>query len=226
MEETSKSMVIAGYDIQPLTLYLPDTQKWRDRYETGMQHFEEQGIKNIIPIHGIYGEGFGIAGTHLYEYDNPGGGHQIGVANTALCLSMYIVYNVMNNLPNSHFMFLEDDSRFTYGWMNVLTEALEDIPKDFDFLFIGSCCAADKKSVKVGRRLYHFPHIRGVYNNYPLCGNAYIVAKKAIPTILRTQRDAYVNADINLAVNTFPLLKVYAILPRPVEQYNNEHLNP
>lgn len=218
-------MKISNYDIQPIMLYLPDTEKWRNRYRDGKAHFEEQGITDIITVYGIYGEGFGIQGTHFYEHDNPGGHHQIGVANTALCLSMYIVYNLENNLPSTHFMFLEDDSRFKEGWLQIVTEALEDIPKDFDWLFIGSCCLKDKVGIKVGRKLYHFRHNPMVYNSYPLCGNAYIVAKKAIPIILKTQRDAFVNADINLAVNTFKYLKVYAIHPRPVEQFNNEHLS-
>lgn len=217
-------MNISGYEIQPIMLYLPDTEKWRNRYEEGKKHFEEQGIENIIIVYGIYGDGFGIQGTHLYEYDNPGGKHQIGVANTALCLSMYIVYNVENNLPNSHFLFLEDDTRFNEGWKEIVEQALKEIPPDFDFLFIGSCCAEGKEKVKVGTNLYHFPNTQKKYAEYPLCGNAYIVAKKPIPKILETQRDAYVNADINLAVNTFPYLKVYAILPRVCEQNNNENL--
>ena len=214
-------MNIANYDIQPIMLYLPDTEKWRQRAIDGEKHFNEAGIENVIKIPGIYGEGFGIVGTHLYEYDNPGGGHQIGVANTSLFLSMQIVYNVMNNLPNTHFMFLEDDSRFNDGWKKIVEQALKDIPKDFDFLFVGSCCTEGRGGIRVAENLYHYPTRRGVYAPYPLCGNCYIVAKKALPKILETQRDAYVNVDINLAVNTFPHLKVYAILPRVVEQHNN-----
>lgn len=217
-------MNIAGFDIQPILLYLPDTEKWRTRWEEGKKHFAEQGIENIISIPAIYGEGFGIQGTHLYEYDNPGGKHQIGVANTALHLSMHTVYNVENNLPNSHFMFLEDDSRFKEGWRQIVTDALEDIPKDFDFLFIGSCCAAGIPRTKVGRNLYRYTYNHQRYMNYPLCGNCYIVAKKAIPKFLETQRDSFVNVDINIALKTLKFLNVYAILPRPVEQANNEHL--
>jgi len=217
-------MNIAGYDIQPIMIHLPDTEKWQKRYADGKAHFESEGIENIISIAGIYGEGFGIQGTHLYEYDNPGGGHQIGVANTALYLTMQIVYNVMNVLPNSHFMFLEDDSRFKEGWKEIVKNALEDIPKDFDFLFVGSCCAGDKRKEQVGRNLYKFNYNPDIYNNFGLCGNCYIVAKKAMPIFLKTQRDAYVNVDINLAVNTFPFLKVFIILPRPVEQFENENL--
>lgn len=214
-------MNISGYDIQPIMLYLPDTEKWRQRAVDGEKHFNEAGITDVIKVGGIYGEGFGIVGTHLYEYDNPGGGHQIGVANTALCLSMQIVYNVMKVLPNSHYLFLEDDSRFNEGWMKVVEKALQEVPKDFDFLFVGSCCAEGRGGIKVGEHLYYYPTRRGTYAAYPLCGNAYILAQKALDKILETQRDAYVNVDINLAVNTFPHLKVYAILPRVVEQHNN-----
>lgn len=217
-------MNISGYDIQPIMLYLPDTGKWRIRYEEGKKHFEENGIENIITVYGIHGESFGIEGTHLYEHDNPGGGHKIGIANTSLNLSMYICYNVENNLPNSHFMFLEDDTRFNPGWMEILKEALEEIPKDFDFLFVGSCCAEDKKKEKVGTHLYKFFYNSKIYNNYPLCGNAYIVAKKAVPKFLETQRDSYSNVDINIAVHTLPHLNVYALLPRVCEQNGNTEL--
>lgn len=218
-------MTISGYEIQPIMLYLPDTEQWRSRYAEGKKHFEEQGINNIITVYGIYGQGFGIMGTHLYEHDNPGGKHQIGVGRTAGFLSMYCVYNVENNLPNTHFLFLEDDSRFKEGWKEVVAQALREIPADFDFLFIGSCCGRSVHSERVGTNLFKFNFRQGTYMNYPMCGNAYIVAKKAIPKILDTQRDAYVNADINLAVNTFPYLNVYGILPRPVEQLNNENLD-
>lgn len=218
-------MNISGYDIQPIMLYLPDTEQWRTRYAEGKKHFEEQGIDNIITVNGIYGHGFGIMGTHLYEHDNPGGKHNIGVGRTAGFLSMYIVYNVENILPNSHFMYLEDDNRFNAGWRAIVAEALTEIPADFDFLFIGSCCASNLSKEKVGTNIYKFNFRQGTYMNYPLCGNCYIVAKKAIPKILDTQRDSYVNADINLAVNTFQYLNVYAILPRVCEQLNNEHLD-
>ena len=76
-------MMLGGYEIQPVLLYLPDTEKWRNRAAEGEAHFNSVGITDILKVGGIYGEGFGIVGTHLYEYDNPGGGHQIGVANTA-----------------------------------------------------------------------------------------------------------------------------------------------
>ena len=94
-----------GLDVQPIMIYVPDTEKWMKRFEDGKSHFESVGINNIITVPAIYGEGFGIDGTHEYNLDNPSGHHKIGVANTALFLTMYMVYNIENNLPNSYFFF-------------------------------------------------------------------------------------------------------------------------
>jgi hypothetical protein len=218
-------MTIANYDIQPIMLYVPDTEKWMNRFREGKWHFEEVGIKDIICVPAIYGEGFGIQGTHYYELDNPGGKHQIGVANTSLFLSMYMVYNIENNLPNSHFLFLEDDSRFQPNFLEKLEKELKNVPPDFDFCFVGHCCTQGLNNLK---------HIAGdvfecIYNpekgpypvQYPMGGNAYIIAKKCLPTVIATQRDAYSNVDISLAMHTFPHLKVCVIKPRLCEQHNN-----
>lgn len=213
-------MNLGGLDVQPILLYLPDTPEWMARWENAKVKFEKAGLYGIIHVPGIYGEGFGIEGTHLYEHDNPGGGHKIGTGNTAGFLSMYMIYNIMNNLPNKYFLFLEDDTVFNEDWIAKVERATQQIPESFDFLFLGSCCTEGKGAQRVGDNLYHFPHREGSYANYPLCGNAYIVAKKALNHIIATQRDAYANADINLAVNSFPKLNVYAILPRIAEQFH------
>lgn len=209
-------MIIGGLDIQPLMLFLPDTPYWVNRWKDGKKHFIESGITDLIEVAGVYGEGFGIDGTHEYNLDNPTGHHKIGVGYTAGFLSMYVMYNVANVLPNSHFMFLEDDTRFNEGWLEKLAQELQNVPKDFDFLFVGSCCAAGKPNEHIAGDVYKF---NAPY--YPMGGNCYIVAKKALPHFIATQRDAYSPADINLCLHTFPSLDVYAILPRLCEQNNN-----
>ena len=209
-------MILANFNIQPILLFLPDTPYWANRWKEGKQHFVDSGITDLIEVPGVYGEGFGIDGTHEYNLDNPTGHHKIGVGYTAGFLSMYVMYNVANVLPNAHFMFLEDDTRFNEGWLEKLNTELKNIPKDFDFLFVGSCCTQGKPKEHIRGDVYKFngPH-------YPMGGNCYIVAKKALPYIIATQRDAYAPSDISLGLHTFPQLKVYAILPRLCEQLNN-----
>ena len=90
------------------------------------------------------------------------------------------------------------------------TQAVKDTPSDFDFLFLGSCCCKDAPKT----------HVKGdVWDvRYPQCNHSQIIARKAMPTLLRTQRRFYAPADISLAANAFPHLKVYTLLPRCADQ--------
>lgn len=219
-------MNINNYQIKPLLLNLPDTEYWVERRKLMDEHLSSIGITDVYHVAGIHGEKFGIIGTHPYELDNPNGGHMIGIKYTASFLSQYVMYSVANAMDYTHYLFLEDDTRFNHDWKDKLTKALEDVPYDFDFLFVGSCCAIDKRPipVKAGSSVFRFARTKGFPPKYPLGGNCFIVAKKALPHIISTQRDAYAPADINLALHSFPEMDVYAILPRICEQVGNENL--
>ena len=132
-------MKISHYDIQPILLYLPDEPVWLDRREAMDEHLLEQGITDTIYVAGIHAQKFGIIGTHPYELDKPNGGHMIGQKYVGSFLSMYVIYNVMLHHSADYFMVLEDDTRFNPDWRERLTKALDEIPSDFDFLFVGSC---------------------------------------------------------------------------------------
>jgi hypothetical protein len=219
-------MQIGKYNIRPVLLRIPDEQLYVDRYNACMERLAKNGIPNVYTVDGVHANKFGIIGTHPYELDNPNGGHMIGPKYVGSFLSQYVVYNVMLALPETHFMFLECDNVMNDNWREQLQLAMADIPEDFDFLFVGSCCAGDKrpKQVSGGSSVYKFPRTSGFPARYPMGGNCYIVAKKALPHIIATQRDAYAPADINLALHSFPSLDVYAILPRIAEQLGNENL--
>ena len=217
-------MKISKYEIKPLLLYLPDEQVWVDRWNACKQHLEEQGITDYYSVAGIHGEKFGIAGTHYFELDNPGGKHMIGQKYTASFLSQYVMYSVANAMDYTHYLFIEDDTRFTEGWREKLQICLDLIPEDFDFLFVGSCCTEGKLKIDIGSGLYKYPQTNGYPARYPMGGNCYIISKKCLNHIIATQRDAYAPADINLAMHSFSEMEVYAILPRLVEQLGNEKL--
>lgn len=217
-------MNIAGFDVQPILLHIPDEEKYAERYKESLAHYEQVGLKDIISVSGIYGQGFGIVGTHPYELDNPNGGHMIGVKYTASFLSQYMIYNVMKVLPNEYFMFLECDTRMPDDFMRKLQFEMFNLPSDFDFLFIGSCCASDKPKKNIGGNVYEFPKKIGYPCQYPLGGNCYIISKKCLDHVIATQRDAYAPADLSLGMHSFYNMDVYAILPRLVEQKGNENL--
>jgi len=85
--------------------------------------------------------------------------------------------------------------------------------------------AIDKEPVHVKGDVYEYPY-RGEekWNFYPQCGHAYIIAQKAMQTLIDTQRDVASPVDVSLIKYAFPKLKVYAILPRLADQGEKTHL--
>lgn len=173
-----------------------------------MAHFKERGVSARF-FSGIYGEGFGLSTRHALQES---GGLMMGYKHVGLCLSHYMLWSALDILPksNTHFLILEDDARFPQDWSKRTEKALADTPKDFDILMIGSCCCADKPNNLVAGEVWDV--------RYPSCTHAYIVARKALPVLLKTQRKIWTIIDQALIANTFPFMKVYTVLPRIVEQ--------
>jgi len=210
--------------IQPISISLPDADSWNHRTEQFEHYLSSEGLRHTLFIKGIHAQKWGIRDTHIYLLDGrPEEQFYTGDKNVGCFLSMYVVYNVMNVLPQTHFMFMESDCRFVPDWRPRLQKALDDLPKDFDFLFVGSCCAEDKEPVHVKGDVYEYPY-RGEekWRYYPQCGHCYIVAKKAVPLLIDTQRDCANPADVSLIRYAFPKMRVFAVLPRLAEQQGTE----
>jgi hypothetical protein len=158
--------------------------------------------------------GCGLTTLHPYEYDAPGSGWNIGPKSVSLLVSFQMFWCAAQYMPEDYFLFLEWDCRFAPDWKERTEKALADCPPDFDFLFLGSCCCGDVPKTRVKGSVWEV--------KYPMCNHAQIIAKKAMPTLLRTQRKFYAPADISLAFWAFPHLKVYTILPRVADQFNTE----
>ena len=201
-------MIIAGYNIRPFVVTL---QEMPDKWDFIRRHFASVGFE-ADPFNGISAAVSGLVTEHCYDLDNPGSGWKIGAKPVATWLSFYMLWSAMNLLPETHFFQTEWDCQFPTDWKPRVEAALRDVPPDYDLLYIGSCCARDK--IKA--------HIKGdVYDvRWPQCGHSVIIAKKALPTMLRTQRKVWAPLDISLILDTLPLLKTYCVLPRICSQFN------
>lgn len=212
-------MKIGKYDIKPILLYLPDTPEWVKRWQEGKRRIEQAGITDIYEVAGVHAVRWGITGRHIYlrdkRYEEQFYG---GDANVGCYISHYILYQVMKALPYKHYMVLEDDVHFSENWKEEVEKALEIIPDNFDFLFVGSCCARDKEPIHIGGNLYHYPYREDKPSWYPQAGHCYIISQKCIQHLIDTNRDTADPIDISLIYNSFPKLEVYAILPRVADQ--------
>lgn len=191
---------------------LPEFPERRTEAE---KHFAEVGFQTEF-FDGIYAEGFGINTTHPYMRDRKPGDelYFMGFKPTGIFLSHYALWMALNLLPDTHFFITEIDAKFDADWKPKFDKALQDAPADFDVLFIGSCCTNDLPQRHLGSNIYDV--------KYPMCLHAYVVAKKALPHLLATNRDCYAPIDISLTLHSFDKLKVLTLLPRIVSQFNTE----
>jgi hypothetical protein len=214
-------MKLASYDIKPIALYLSDDEKWLKQRDAAERYFTEQGVEDIFWLNGVHAAKWGIKGTHPYLLDGrPAENFYIGDGNVGNFISQYIAYVVMNALDFSHYLYLEGDCQFVEGWKPKLEQALRDTPPDFDMLFVGSCCCDGKEKYHAQGDVYYFPNQQGIWNNYPQCTHCYILAKKAVPIMIETQRDVANPTDVSIVKYAMPRLKVYAVLPRLASQFN------
>lgn len=201
-------MQIAGYKIRPFVVVL---QEMPEKEAFIQAHFNSVGLE-VEAFNGISADLSGLKTIHPYEVDAPGSGWKIIPKSVATWLSFYMLWSGMNLLPEKHFWQLEWDCQFPGNWHPRVEQALRDVPPDFDLLFVGSCCTQGATKT----------HIKGeVWDvRYPQCGHSLIIAKKALPVLLRTQRKVYAPIDISVKLHSCPLLKVYTVLPRICDQFD------
>lgn len=183
-----------------------------ERKEKARKHFQERGLTDVMFFDGIHAERAGIRTIHNYDVDHPGTNFNIGHKIVGIALSHIMLWHVMNHLYDDHYLVLEDDCRFPEYWHGRLSNALRDVPKDFDMLYPGSCCCEGKPKTHIAGEVFEV--------KYPLCTHAMVIAKKAIPTLLSTHRKIYGPVDCTMVFHSHPLLKVYTVLPRIFDQFD------
>lgn len=203
-------MRLANINVRPFVVVLQELPEKEASIQT---HFLSRGLI-AETFNGIHGVTSGLRTIYPYERDAPGSGWNIGVKPVATWLSFYMLWAALNLQPDPYFLTLEWDCKLPENWRERTERAIENTPSDFDLLFLGSCCAQDKPKTHIAGEVWEV--------HYPVCGHATIIAKKALPVMLSTQRKVYAPIDISLALHTLPRLKVYTVLPRICDQFDTQ----
>lgn len=185
--------------------------EYPDQIRKARAHFTASGLTNVEFFWGINAQVAGLATSHKYELDNPGGGWRIGEKATGCWLSHYMLWNALTQLPDELFFILETDAQFHPGFAVNFAQALKDVPSDFDYLAPGHCCLKGQPTKRVTGNVYESKHM--------MCTHAYVVKRKALPTLL-SMRKVWAPIDIQLKLECFPKLRTYAVVPRIVSQFN------
>ena len=117
-------------------------------------------------------------------------------------------------------MILEDDARFTKDAPKILNKVLEQLPSDFDILYLGCGGVCDDQPLKspsdlIYAVLYSAPRSSKTISKnlivpkFPTETHAYIVSNKGARALLAEQKVCHIDADIS----TTPNLKMYACNP-------------
>ncbi len=184
------------------------------RFTDTAAHLDEMGIK-WERFNGMDNQVCRLLPVDTFDLDRAG--EKIGSKHIAATLSHYMVWKVMeytdtdcDGFTVDSFWVLEYDVRLVDGWETQYKEALSHLPKDWDILFIGSCCCAGRETTHIGGNVYEV--------KYPLCGHAIMYRKKALPTLLKEHQKIAMPLDIAMYYNSLPKLNVYTILPPIVIQ--------
>ena len=143
-------------------------------------------------------------------FDLDRAGERLEAKHVAATLSHYLVWKVMQYQPDDSFWVLEYDVRMVPDWQEQYTLAIKHLPEDWDIFFLGSCCCKGRNTSLIGGNVYKV--------EYPLCGHAQMIRKKALPTLLKNHQKINMPLDIALFHMTLPYLKVYTALPPIVTQ--------
>jgi len=200
-------------DVLPMKTFCLTLYETPERTEACKKHFAERGIDAEF-VYGYHAGTCGLRTENNYEVDNPGGGFNIGKHGVGIWTSFIMLYQIMNQFPDEHFFVLEHDVNFDENWRARFDQAIKDVPPDFDFLYIGSCCVKD---------LAFKRHIKGeIYEvKYPYCNHAIVIAKKCLPFVIQTLlKKCWSPFDIQLASEVFPSLNVYTVIPRMATQFD------
>ena len=176
------------------------------------KHFAELGVEATF-IYGIHAGHAGLLTKNPYEVDAPGSGYNIGPHGVGIWVSFIMMFQVALQMEGEHFFFLEHDAEFDPDWKARFDQGMKDVPPDFDFFFIGSCCLKDRPKTHIKGDVYKVAH--------PNCNHACVIAKKALPFVIQTlSKKCWAPLDLQLIFEVFPKLKVYALLPRAVKQFD------
>jgi GR25 family glycosyltransferase involved in LPS biosynthesis len=155
--------------------------------------------------------------SYLDDHPNwtPEDGPTYRISQSVLGCSMshYTIWRIMEYLDDDYFLVVEDDVELCEGFKEKLMATIQNLPSDWQFVFVGHCCL-DPKMLMVREGIAHTP-------NPPMCTHAYMVRKTAVKHLIETNELMYAPIDIQLKKRTLPTISHYSLVP-PLATQNGQ----
>ena len=180
------------------------------RRETVSDHLKSHGIDFYL-FDAIHASKMGLDTKLSYLDDHPnwtpedGPVYRIGQGVLGCAMSHYTIWRIMEYLDDDYFFVVEDDVELCDGFKEKLMAKIENLPSDWQFVFVGHCCLEPSFSmVRDGIACSSVP---------PMCNHAYLVRKTAVKHLIETNKLMYAPIDIQLKKRTLPTIPYYCLVP-------------
>ena len=175
-----------------LGLYLKSHQKRKDITDSCLK---ESNI-NVEWINGIDAKGFGLNSNIpnlidqqgvLPQYINP---YFMSQGHLGCYLSHYLIWNIIQFLPEEEFLIVEDDVYPVHEWESLYENFYNALPNDWEYVYLGYCCEPEKDKIKIVNE-----HVRsGIIS--PLCTHAYMIKKSTAEMLIDSCNKPWAHVDI------------------------------
>ena len=180
------------------------------RREIVSNHLKSHGVDFHL-FEAIHASKMGLETKLSYLDDHPnwtpedGPVYRIGQGVLGCAMSHYTIWRIMEYLDDDYFFVVEDDVELCDGFKEKLMAKIENLPSDWQFVFVGHCCLEPSFSmVRDGIACSSVP---------PMCNHTYLVRKTAVKHLIETNKLMYAPIDIQLKKRTLPTIPYYCLVP-------------
>lgn len=178
-------------------VYICHWKKLEDRKKDLINHLSEIGISNYEWVE-LYDKDDWNIEEIKKEYPNifneitkaSGGTRPLKWSEISIALKHCHLIKKLYESNSEYFFILEDDVVFCYEFFDYYEKMLKQLPNDWDFVWVGTCCGLHVKSEE-NRYVYPMKQSR--------CAHAYLISKNCASKIINEIK--YIDNGIDFYYN-------------------------
>lgn len=162
-------------------IYICHWKKLLSRKQKLLNSLNEQNIKNYIFIEDYDKDDWNeeeLKNQFPDAFGKTPSGRNLNNSEISLLLKHYYIMRDLLNSDSSYALVLEDDVVFCNDFLDSLERCYNQLPSDWDFVWVGTCCNLHSKYTK-GKSVYREKTSR--------CTHAYLISKACSNKILNSQ---------------------------------------
>ncbi len=186
-------------------LYLPSKF---DRVSATLEHLNEVEISPVLF------KGVDAVTNQLYtKLEKNECGLKFTSGRIGCFLSHYMLWNHLYHSNIEEAIILEDDVRFVDGYKTLYEDYMNQLPEDWQYVFLGSAGALNNFEQSVSKN---------IIRSKPYCTHAYMIKRSALKTLLEECYVMKTYVDMQIRQFVLPKLKYYVFHPPLIDQMSLE----